>query len=348
MANRFLLVLVVWCLFPFIGGTQNEAFELFEQRADELRIESKALETKQKKLSQQINDLQVENKRLRFNAVYNQKELVRNETALRQAMRDLYDTDYNLRVKISEIELLGQQIRMLQTEKDSLSKEIGNLNSMDSLLKKQLDVVRAELSYISRDNQQIKDAAKKESVGNSMQSPRGYRRGKLSVLVAEGGLLNIAKGGSTNLAVYTYLLPSKNILGGFGIGADFYSNYKSDGVNYGSFFLAPVTASIRGNFGPQDFFTLKRDPETVRFNINWLIDFGWSFLIRDTDTADSYAGNAVMSGGIGMLWPQHRNFGIGFSSLIRVQRIKKFDALDNSDAILFPMFILKLSFFLRK
>lgn len=349
MKSKLILVLIIWGWLPIISGAQNEAFELFEQRADDLRLESKKLEDKQKALSKQMHDLEVENKRLRGNATYYQKELVRNETALRQTIQDLYSTDYALRVKIAEIALLEHQVLLLQGEKDSLGRELGNLHTTDSLLKKQLEVVQSELEYVSRGYKIIEEAAKQASIIDNIRHPLGYRRGKLlDVWVAEGGLLNVAKGGSTGLSVYSYLLPSRNLLGGLGIGVDFYSKFNRDGVSYGSFLLAPITASIRGNFGPQDFFALKRDPEALRFNMNWLVDFGWSLLIKDTDTASSYGGNAFISGGIGVLWPQYKTLAIGFSSAIRVQRIKRFDSLGNSDAFLFPMFVMKASFFLRK
>lgn len=348
MNNKFLIYFFL-VFISYKTNSQNQAFTLLDQRLEDMRLESEALGKKQKELAGLVHTLRIENKRLKFNAAYHEKELIRNETALQEALQSLYDTQNKLVLKIAEASVLEQQVKLLQSEKSNLTEQLNNLASTDTLLKKQLKETQDTLSGISKDLNDVLEAAKYESLANSFRYPRGYYRKKFSVVIAEGGFLNIGQGFTTNVAVYSYLIPSRNILGGFGIGADFYSRYRNNLNRYESFFLLPLTMSFRGNFGPQDFFTLKREIESRRrFNMNWMIDFGWSFLIKDTSNSRSFDSNALMGGGIGLLWPSYRNFGMGFSAGIKIQRLKSYTDPDNSDAILLPMFVLKMAFFLRK
>jgi len=347
MTNRYFIFAFLMFLFCE-SESQNPAFTLLDQRLEDMRAESEALGKKQKALTDQVRLLQIQNRSLRLNASYNEKSLIQNETALKEALQNLYNTQNDLVLKIAESSLLEQQVKLLESEKNNLTQQLSHLASTDTLLKNELKLAQEALSTISKDLKDVQEAAKYESLENSFRYPRGYNKKKLSVIIAEGGFLNIAQGFTTNVSMYSYLTPARNLLGGFGVGADFYQRYRNNINRYESFFIMPITMSFRGNFGPQDFFTVKRSNPPKRCNINWMMDFGWSVLIKDTSHSRSFGSNALMSGGIGLLWPNYRNFALGLSSGIKVQRLKSYTDPNDSDAILLPMFILKVTFYLRK
>jgi hypothetical protein len=340
-----------YLLLPFFlllgsAAAQKTAYELLDQRLGDLQKETEQIEDERNQLAQKVRDLQRDIKYWRENSTYYKKQIERSERELTQAIKDLYDTQNMLMVKIGDVALLTQQVGVLQSEKDSLSTQLGNLASTDAFLRKQLDSAKVQIQQVKTEYDEFRERAKMESLEDSFRYPRGYRPKRFSVFIPEAGLVNVAGGFTVNLSSYTYLIPSRSLLGGFGAGLDFYDrSYQS---NPGSFFIVPVTGTFRGNFGAQDFFTLGRDTSALAFNISWILDLGWGFVVKDTEEARSYGSNVVMSGGVGTLWPFHRNFGMGASAQLKVQRLRRMYSGGSSGAELLPMLILKVSFYLRK
>jgi hypothetical protein len=335
------LIFLIFVTFRLDLEAQPAYYGLLDQRLNDLEKETRKIESERNALAYKVNDLQNVIAQQRKNATLFRKQIERNERALVRVIEDLYNAQNMLLVKMADVSLLTMQIGVIQSEKDSLKEQLNTLSKTESYLHQQLDSTIIQLNRVTSENERFKEQAKESSLNNSMAIPRGYRPKPFSVYIIEPGIVDITRGFTLDVSSYSYIAPSRSMLAGARIGMDFYS------ANPGSLFAIPISASIRGNFGPQDYFTASTDTAALRFNINWVVDVGWSFLVKDTDTAQPYKPNLFMNAGVGILWPIQQKFGMGLSAQLKMQRLIRTYS-SGKTAELFPLAVFKVAFYLRR